>query len=245
MQITLSLMPGTYILPGTTNAQGGIAAQTFGGLMAMSQTSLFDTQERVQQLTALIDTIDGNQVNIMTPMFDYGETPAFDNAYINMHMSGGRKWDAIGPPNQNGWSRLRGTVTIDEYSPFVLRGRFTAPLAELVESRVPNQPPIFTPRQTVTGTFTSVAPWLEDDRFTIVMESNEQLADDIANTLGVPAGTINKMKEEGTMPGAPNYNPGAASAVGLSTDCTCECSTKATADELCEMLCEEEFALCE
>lgn len=243
--ITLSLMPGTYIIPGTTNAQGGIAAQTFGGLMAMSQTSMWDTQQRMQHLDALIKNIDGSHVNIATPLFDYGQTPTFDNAYISVDMSGDRTWSAIGPPNQNGWSRLRGTVVIEEYTPFVLRGRFRAPLAEFVESGQPDQPPVYTPRQTVTGTFTSVAPWLSDERYTLLTDSTEQMADDIANTLGVPAGMINKMKQDGTMPGMPNYNPGAASGGALASDCTCECSMRPQADELCEMLCEEEFALCD
>lgn len=48
--ISLDLMPGTYIGPRYTNAQGGIAAQTFGALQAMAQTSVLDTEAVMRRL---------------------------------------------------------------------------------------------------------------------------------------------------------------------------------------------------
>lgn len=249
LSITLSLMPGTYIIPGSATAQGGAAAQVFGGLQAMSQTSMFDTTERVQELTARLDSIDAHHVNIAIPLIDYGETGSFSNARIDVGMSGERQWSAIGPMDQHYRSPLTGRVTIEEYTPYVIRGSFVAPLAEFLPGAGPNDPPIFTPRQTISGTFTSVAPWLADERVTMINDTREEITDDVVNTLGISPEMVYRLKQDGTIPGGDDAPvPGAGSSSGgglLSNECTCECDTMETADELCELLCEQEFAACE
>lgn len=237
--IGLGLVPGTYITPGQTSTQGGMAAQAFSGFQAMSQTSMWDTHERVQHLTGVIDSIDGSQVGIVIPLIDYGYSGTISNASIYVDMSGGRTWRAIGPPNAQDRTRLTGRVTIDEYSPFTIRGSFVAPLAEFVET-------VYTPRQTVSGTFTSVAPWLADERTEMLLDSVQDMADDIANTMGIPAGMIESMKQDGTFPGSTSTGTGSgsSSANAVGKECTCECNMKLFADELCELMCEEEFAAC-
>lgn len=251
MTISLSLMPGTWAGPGLSTTQGGLAAQAFGGLQAMAQSNPFDAQTVMQELTARLDRIDGSEVNIAIPLIDYGFTGSFDNAHISVRMSGERIWHAIGPPNINGDTPLTGQVTIEEYTPFVVRGSFVAPLAEIMLSA--QQEPVYTPRQTVTGTFTSVAPWQKDERAQILqLDTQEQIADDIANTLGVPPGMVHSLKQQGAIPGGPSPAGGGGAGGGgsgggavQSQDCTCECSTRPFADELCELLCEEEFAACD
>jgi hypothetical protein len=47
----------------------------------------------------------------------------------------------------------------------------------MVPSEFPVQPPVYQRRDTVTGTFTSVAPWLSDERATIINDSVEVMAD--------------------------------------------------------------------
>jgi hypothetical protein len=247
--ITLELMPGTYISPGGANAQGGVAAQAMGGLQAMSQTSLFDTEQTMKALQARVDAIDGSAVHIAIPLKDYGFSGSIPNAAISVAMSGGRTWRAFGPPDEQGRTRLTGTVSIQEFTPMVIRGSFVAPLAEMESGG--DQGPVYRSRQTVTGTFTSVAPWQNDERVHILPEPTEQLADEIANTLGVPADVIYSMKQKGTMPGGPAPAPAAAgpgsSAAGgtLSGECSCKCEMRELADDLCELFCEEEFAACE
>jgi hypothetical protein len=246
LQINLELMPGTYVSPGGANAQGGIAAQAMGGFQAMSQTSLFDTEQTMKALQARVDAIDGSAVNIAIPLIDYGFSGSVPNAAISVKMSGGRSWRAFGPPDEQGRTRLTGTVTIEEFTPTVIRGSFTAPLAELEAGE---QGPIYRSRQTVTGTFTSVAPWQNDERVQILPDSTEQMADEIANTLGVPADVIYSMKQKGTLPGgstAPAAGAGTSSASGgaIGGECSCECAMRKYADELCELFCEEEFAAC-
>jgi len=238
--IGLNIVPGSYLSPGQVSAEGGMTAQVFSGMQALAETSLFDSTEMARQLSAQMDAIDGSSVGIAIPMIDYGYSGTISNASIRVDMSGGRNWHTFGPPDQNQRTRLTGRVTIEEYTPHVMRGTFVAPLAEFTEGGQ------YTARDTVTGSFTSVAPWRGDGRFEVVLDSVEEMADEIANTMGLPADMIQSMKQDGTMPGSSPSGSG-ASSVGSEgvVECTCECKMKPFADELCELLCEEEFAACE
>lgn len=244
--ISLGLAPGTYIQPGQTNTSGGIAGQAFSGLQAMAQTSMWDTEPRMRALADVTDGIDGSQVAIAIPLIDYGFTGTIDNAAITVNMSGDKSYSAIGTPDESGWAPLIGSVTIEEYSPAVLIGSFSASLGELETS--PLGQPVRRSRGTVSGTFTSVAPYLADERSQIILDSNEQMADDIVNAMGLPADMIFSMKQDGSLiNGAPPVpgSPGTSSGGVLQTGCSCECSMRAVADELCELFCEEEFEACE
>lgn len=248
MTISLGVMPGTYIIPGATNTSGGGAGQALGGLMAMAQTSAFDSQQRVQELSAVMEGVDGADVGIAMPLIDYGYTGTFDRASISVSMSGGRTCSAIGPPDSNGWTPLTGKVTIEQYSPSVLIGRFSAALMESVEG--PDGRGMYRSCGMVTGEFTTVAPFLEDERTVFIQESQEQMAEDIVNALGVPADMAYKIKtENGSL--VPQSGGGSGSSQGSSGggftvggDCSCECENRDSVDDLCEFFCEEEFAAC-
>jgi len=251
LSIGLTLMPGTYIAPGATNAQGGVAAQVFGGLQAMAQTSMGDQTGTVTYLDEQMKRIDASSVSIAIPMIEYGFSGSFDNASINVTMAGERHLSTFGPPDAAGRTRLTGKVTIEEYSPAQLRGRFTAPLAEFLPATSDNSPPRYVRRETITGRFQIVAPWLEDNRVErLQLDTNEDLAYDIANTLGIPPDQVRKLKEQGVLDGrggaaAGATGAGSANTLGGGGECSCECSMRAHADELCELFCEEEFAACD
>lgn len=201
-------------------------------------------------LAGLLEGIDGHSVSIDVPLFDYGQTPSFSNAAITVGMANEKSYSAIAPMDQNGMTPLTGQVSITEYTPFVIKGTFSAALAEYVAGSGPNSPPVYQSRGNVSGSFTSVAPWMGDERITIIHDSQEQMADDIMNSLGVPAGMAQSMREDGTLPASMGGSPGGGAgssgggAVG-TPECTCECDMKPFADELCNMLCEEEFAACD
>ena len=238
LSISLGLRPGTFILPGQTNTQGGAAAQAFAGLQAMSVTSL-DAGADAKAIAEKLDSIDGNRVSIVIPLVDYGYSGSFTNAAISVGMSGGITLRAFGPPDEQYRTELLGRVTIEEYTPFIIRGTFSAPLAEYVDS-------VYTTRETISGSFTSVAPWQNDERVTFRLDSTQQMADDIANAMGLSAEMIQSMKEKGTMPGSSASGPATSSeASNKVVECTCECKMKPFADELCELLCEDEFAACD
>lgn len=251
MSIGLSLMPGSYIVPGQTATVGGGAGQAFSAMSAVAQTSLFDTQEHAERLATVLKNIDGSDVGIAIPLVEYGYSGSFDRAAITVNMSGDRSCSAIAPPDETGWTPLTGQVTIEEYSPVVLIGSFSASLLESVEG--PGGQGSYKSCGTVSGRFTSVAPFQSDERSVAVMDSIEEMTDDMVNAMGLPADMIYKMRQEGTLvPQATDISNsgGAASASqvgggGMDGECTCECETKPFADDLCALLCEEEFAACE
>ena len=247
LTVSLSLAPGTYIIPGATTAQGGIAAQVFGGLQAMSRTSMGDQTATLTYLDDHLDRIDASQVSIALPLIDYGFTGSFDNASITVAMSGERSLRTIGPPDASGRTPLTGQVTIEEYSPMQLRGSFSAPLAEFLPATSDATPPRYVRRETITGRFQIVAPWLADERVErLQLDSPEDIAYDIADTLGISPDAVQDMQQRGMFNGQ-NRQPAAGSdneTFNLDGECTCECSMRTRADELCELLCEEEFAAC-
>ena len=248
LAISLRLIPGTYAAPGGVNAQGGMAAQTMGGLQAMAQSSLFGAQETGQKIEARLDKIDGSAVHMQIPLVDYGFSGTIDNAAIAVDMAGGRTLRAFGPPDSSGNTRLTGRVEISEFTPLFIRGSFSAPLAEF-EPASGDRPPIYRRRETVTGTFSSVVPWMNDERTQIVVDSTEQLGDDVANSMGISAEMIHRMKRDGSFPGGGGASASTSSgssggAIG-SGDCSCDCAYRERADELCELFCEDEFAACD
>ena len=249
MTISLGISPGTYIIPGMTNTAGGMAGQMMSGLQAMAQTSAFDANDRMQELSAVMKGIDGGEVSIALPLVDYGYSGSFDRAAISVTMSGDRRCSAVGPPDQNQMTPLTGKVTIEEYSPSVLIGSFSGALVESVEG--PDGQGMQRSCGMVTGQFTSVAPFLADERTVIINDSQEQMAEDIVNSLGVPADMAYKMKtDDGTLVPQGSGGPGSSSgsgggAVSLGGDCVCECENRDSVDELCEFFCEAEFAACE
>jgi hypothetical protein len=79
------------------------------------------------------------------------------------------------------------------------------------------------------------------------------MAEDIVNSMGLPADMVYKMKQEGTLVPQGFSSSGSSGAAPVSAgggggmsggDCSCECGMREFADELCELFCEEEFAAC-
>ena len=239
--ISLNIVPGSYLAPGQVSAQGGMASQVFTGMQSLAETSLFDSSEMAQQLSAQMDAIDGSSVGIAIPMIGYGYTGTISNASIGVKMSGGRNWRAIGPPDEYQRTPLTGRVTILEYTPEVMRGSFVAQLAELTSSASSGEA-VYTPRDTVSGSFTSVVPWRNDGRFVLVHDSVEEMAEELAGTLGVSPEAFNATMQDAQQSSNPS---GPSSGDNSNVVCTCECEMKEFADELCKLLCEDEFAACE
>jgi len=179
-------------------------------------------------------------------MLDYGFTGEIDRAAIHVTMKDEKILSAVGPPDREGRQLLTGQVMIEEYSPHVLRGSFTAPLAVIVEEE--DGTAHYERRETVTGTFTIVAPWQSDERIAIVHDDQEQMVEDLANTMGAPGGASYEIIQDGDRQKVVPKQGSAASAIGggsSSGTCSCECDMRGKVDELCEMFCEEEFAACE
>ena len=143
-------------------------------------------------------------------------------------------------------------VTLDNGQRWKANPETTSGIANMVgilnafEPASGDRPPIYRRRETVTGTFSSVVPWMSDERTQVVAESAEQLGDDVANSMGISAEMVHRMKREGSFPGSGGSAAGSGSGGGaaISGDCSCDCGFREHADELCELFCEEEFAAC-
>jgi len=245
--VNMQLTPGTYLNLGQSAGSGGAASQVFSTMMGQAMANPFDAQQVMIELDEKLKSIDASHVSITMPYIDYGFTGSINNAMIST-VVGGMHMDSIGPMDSNQQTPLIGSVRIEQYTPMGMRGSFSAPLAYFEPAPGPNQLPIYKRGPTLTGTFNQVAPWLEDGRSTrIELQSHAEMADDIGKALGVPSSTMRSLKQQGAIPGG--AGPGASSGGGgsgggLGGDCDCDCASKDQVDELCELLCEEEFAAC-
>jgi hypothetical protein len=75
-----------------------------------------------------------------------------------------------------------------------------------------------------------------------IPDTQEEMAEDIANTLGVRRRSI---ADAGASSSGIRSSGSGTGTGQVVRDCTCECELQPFADELCNLLCEEEFALCE
>ncbi|HKJ16210.1 MAG TPA: hypothetical protein VJ984_02530 [Xanthomonadales bacterium] len=249
MHISLSVLPGTYLAPSQVSTIGGTTTQFMGAGLATGRTRLSSSHEEQQAVQGVINAIDGSQINISTPFFDYGFTGTFDSAKIRVRMADGSHHEAFGPPDQSGQMPLTGRVTIEEYSPFVISGHYSAQLAEMVP--VPGRNPVYQARDTINGTFTSVAPWVADERKQRITQDKDEAFDELMNSIGISPALIRSVggqpETQGSSTGS-GPGSGAGSGEGSGEDyggCSCKCEDRAFADELCELFCEEEFAACE
>lgn len=246
--INMELMPGTWANLSQSAGSGGAASQVFSSMMGQALSNPMDSNAVMQGLADRLESIDASGVSISLPFIDYGFTGTVDNASIHTEV-GGRHMSAFGPPDTTGNTRLTGRVTIEHYSPFRISGSYSASLAYFDDPAGPDQPPVYRRGPTLTGTFTKVAPWLEDSRVAhIQLQSQEEMANDIATSLGIPASTMRSLREDGLIPGGESSGsagPGDSSAGAImGGDCDCDCAYKGKVDDLCEFFCEEEFAAC-
>ncbi len=248
MLISLNLRPGTWAMPSQTTGAGGQAAQFMGGLQAMSRQIGTDVGQTMENIVARLEGIDGSSVGISFPLIDYGFAGSFDNASINVSMAGGKRLSAIGPADETGRSPLRGQVTIEEYSPFVIRGRFVASLAEWLPNG--DDPPIFQPRTTVSGYFSSVAPFQEDERARPVEKSIEEVAEDVAQSFGLSPDVMEMLEDAGAFSGQNSAgDPGQSGEAGGAVDeappeCDCSCQAEPDATTFCRLVCDLEYEAC-
>lgn len=244
--IYIELAPGTYLSLGGVSGAGGTAAQGFGALFGQATANPFDANQVMEAFVKKVKAIDAGRVVIAAPLFDYGFTGTIDNALIETRVQG-RDMASRGPPDSAQRQRIIGRLSIEEYTPLRVRGRYTAPLS--YTELGPDGRGRYVQGPTISGTFSSVAPWMEDRRFARVeTQTQEEMADDIGSVLGVSPATMRSLREQGKIPGgSPSAGGGGGSATtvgGKAGKCLCTCAYKYTVDELCELLCEEEFAAC-
>ena len=246
--ISLALAPGMYGSLDHTTTQGGQAAQFIDQLLGMGAVSGPGTLE---ELARQADAVDGSSINIIIPLIDYGFAGSFSNAAISMNRAHQKThysvFEAIGPrdalPGPEIGFPLSGQVTILEYTPWVLRGTFSALMVDKAQSDMTVDDPVLTAVHKLSGQFNIIGPWRGDDRAQVA--TREDLQRSVRQDLGSvfhPSG-VGQTGADTT-----SYSPGPASsgtANGGGPACDCSCNLADQAPPVCLETCGGTFQACQ
>lgn len=244
--IMLSLAPGMFGSFDHTTTQGGQFAQFMDQLMAMDDASGPGTLE---DLARQADAQDGSSISIAIPLIDYGFTGSFGNASIAMNRanqeSHNSNFQSVGPrdaiPGPEHGFPLSGKVTILEYTPWVLRGTFSAAMVDLAESDLSGDNPELKVVHNLSGSFNIIGPWRGDDRAQVVARDNieRSVRQDVGSVFKVPGGT----QAESPDPSNPANRPVTAGS-NNGSGCDCSCNVSNSAPTQCLRQCEATFNAC-
>jgi len=194
--ISLSLTPGMYGGLDQTTTRGGATAQLADQLAAMMAASGGNT---LNDMARQADAVDGSSITLVIPLIDYGFTGSFRNAAISMNRAfkdqHNSLYQAIGPrdslPGAGQEFPLSGTVTIEEYTPWVLRGSFSAQMVDMAQSDLTVDDPVLTVIHALSGRFNVIGPWRGDDRArTLPPDALERTARGLRATFQGESGTV-------------------------------------------------------
>lgn len=246
-RITLALMPGMWGSMEYATTQGGSMGQVLNALKGIGQadgaTTLFD-------LAAEADSRDGSSITLVIPLIDYGFTGTFNNAAISMNRANQEShhgiYQAIGPadalPGPDKGFPLSGTVTIEEYSPFVLRGSFAGSMVDASEADLTTDNPVLPVRVNLSGTFNVIAPWRGDDRAVV------RLAENIERSVRQDVPTVVGRFQGGAATDASTSPvltiPDLEDTAGTDQSCDCSCNFAADAAVGCQQVCEGTYRAC-
>jgi hypothetical protein len=244
-QIMLNLMPGMYGGLDHTTTQGGQLAQFMDQLMAMDDATDPGTLE---ELARQADSQDGSTISIAIPLIDYGFTGSFGNASIAMNRahleSHESNFQSVGPrdaiPGPEKGFPLSGKVTILEYTPWVLRGTFSASMVDLAEADLSADDPELQVMHSISGSFNIIGPWRGDDRAQVVAPENieRRVVQDIGSVFGGPVTD----RPASPTPSTPTNRP--VSSNSGSTACDCSCNIADSAPPQCLLQCDATFKAC-
>lgn len=248
--IRLEMMPGMFGNLMTNTGSGGMFGQFTSMMSGTAGTEMMFSSEKTQAALEHSGNMDASLVVIKIPLIDYGFTGTFKNASIVANRKGGGSWKAVEPgegnPSTGQGPRLTGQVTIEEYSPTILRGSYSGNLVESYESgqETGDKAPA---TRFINGNFQVVATWTGDDRIVLVPDEPDQVMDDLTEQFGVDTSAY-EVIQAGDRKRVVTKQADTSTSVGggsTSGECSCECEYRELADELCEMFCEEEFAACD
>ncbi len=156
LRITLvkdSGMPGFGFVGGA----GGIMKQMEAGGAAFE----LDDQFQIESLGELAKQNEGRMIELSIPLVDYGYQGTVKNAQVHVSKSSAGNFMAVQrSPDSNGFYPPNGSVTIDEYSPMLLSGRFSASLVDSqAVNNITRSNPVLPPAGNITGRFVVSAPW--------------------------------------------------------------------------------------
>ena len=220
-------------------------AQVMDQLLAMSEATNAGT---LDDMARQADAQTGSSVSIAIPLIDYGFTGSFSNASISMNRANSDSHDsiyqAVGPrdsiPGPGAEFPLSGKVTILEYTPWVMRGTFSAGMVDLAEADMSRDDPELEVVHNISGSFNIIGPWRGDDRAQVIKPENIQrnVTQDVGSFF---EGSV--ADQSGTMDQSdPASTPATKSSGGYGCDCSCNFADSAPPQ--CVDQCNATFKAC-
>ncbi|ULQ46003.1 hypothetical protein JN531_012940 [Flagellatimonas centrodinii] len=253
--IQLSLTPGAMGDMTQTTGTGGGLAQFMAQMTAIADHGALSTDSQWKQAMEEVRDTEGSTVTITIPLIEYGFTGAFDNAEIVVNGGAGRgNLQAKGPedaiPGRGQEYRQSGRVSIEEFTPYVMRGRFEANLTDLSAvdfSNAGEDMPLPVDR-TIRGEFVIAAPWEGDpEAADYLQQTTEAGMQDLSQAF--PAlgnqdlASIMPPDARGGQPGGTGGNL-PSSPVQDFPRCACDCQPIATLSPECKPICKVKLLAC-
>lgn len=170
-QLVISLSLSPLVLE-----DNALAGQTAGGELLMEAfsaqgggASVIQAQMQAgQDVDRYLRGIDASRITLSLPQLDYGFTGNLDNASVEVSRAGGDSYLSYGPRLTVAGQRIskppNGRVTIEEYTPLIIRGTFSADLVD-PDNPGPDVAPIVS--RSITGSFLSASPYRLDRDFDV------------------------------------------------------------------------------
>jgi hypothetical protein len=195
--------------------------------------------------------LDGSSVTITVPLIDYGFTGTFNNAVLRVHRSGGGMYEAIGPndalPGPGALYPLSGRVTIEEYSPAILKGNFRGALVDTLKLEITGEDMTLPVHTEIEGSFSVVAPWRSDGRVEreLAEEPEESVLRDMIGMFpGQQAQIEDALKRAKAGRAASAASTGPNTGRSVRAGCDCSCNAAPTASPACKQFCAPTYEAC-
>ncbi|WP_041682735.1 hypothetical protein [Pusillimonas sp. T7-7] len=173
LSIGLSLTPGSLVASDLfkTGSRGGWFGQMHN--IVKSKAAIIKGYE---DYAGRVSQMEGVHVDIQIPDISYGFTGSFNNARISVSGRDDTNYVSIGPQNvtprgMHAHYPLSGQVSIEEFTPAALRGRFAARLVDM--DRVKPGTQTLPTHKTISGQFVITAPWEGDPNIERMVPSAE------------------------------------------------------------------------
>jgi hypothetical protein len=248
--ISLSAVPGMFASVEQATGRGGEFGQFFSMLSGMTEMGPGAAGKKYQQALESASELDGVEVNIAIPLIDYGFSGTFENAWLTVSKRGGGRYQAIGPqdiqPGPGSQYALSGKVTIDEFTPSVMRGSFQGAMVDPDSKAIVGEGVALPIAANISGQFQVVGTWQQDAR--IHRETAEDITksvhDDVgslsAQSMHVGGASASADSQRGTPASSGSNSAGSV----LINQCDCSCNVMANPALECEAQCAGTFRAC-
>ncbi len=247
--ITLSLAPAFEV----NNSEG--TNGPLSGLIEGSDGIVPDPAMHAENMQ-MGKSIENSKIRISIPLIDYGYTGTFYNVCIKVR---GKNKERYATTELGTKTRCIGTVTIEIYTRFELKGAYSGGLTNLdfepryakINSQVNNgfasgepinNPPV---AGSIKGEFYILDPWRNDSRFSLDKEVFIDAAENDLKGMASQFGVIEDLEKAfDEVRSNQRQNDNRASQGGDVEACDCSCNYVISAAPECKAMCGEAFAIC-